>query len=292
MIDIREHGGIFGGGVSLKGKKLINFYIQETEPTPKSIGDVWVKTSKILDDVFVNDLPPINPLNGQVWQSIDRLDYAFKMEEVESFIGDGKSEIYLALHTGEFLENIPTDKRLLWENKFLKLYGNLVSISQYNATMSFWQSLDGYVYDGSNWNQYSVRLPKIFEDGVEYTPFILLDARGSINRVNGYLELYNSNGTVTAITDTTVNLSSASALKFDVEAYGGDSKELILQVTNTKNSDRNDYVAHFRTTNWNRREIYTLDVSNLVGDFYIRLFKGTGHISFRFHKIWADALKE
>jgi hypothetical protein len=274
---LRAHG--IGVGPK-KGKSLVKFFIQQTQPTADKVGDVWIKTSQILGEVFVSDVAPVNPTSNQVWQQVDRLDYSIVLDEVEAFVGNGDDELTVAVNFGTFLSAIPTGKQKIWENAFLKAYGNPYTTKYF--TNNNWQALDAFKWNGSSWVQISFYVYDIYNYGAETVPIVFntaTSAYASLTKESDRLVLNawaNGNGgsqyisKATAVTANKVDVTGFKTLKIEYTATDdfASNMELSLNVCTTADGYNNS-VARLILQHGLTKATKTLDVTSLSGQYYI-----------------------
>lgn len=152
MIDIRDHGGSFGGCKGLSNlKQLIKVYMQTTQPTGTfNKGDVWIKTSATVNKLHIREFlsPPSAPVEGDIWLKL--YDIKMKFLLTKNFqIFSNKTEINVDYTKEIIIGDETANKFKVMENDLLQVYSSFGTMRMY--TGGKWNYQDAYFYDGSTW---------------------------------------------------------------------------------------------------------------------------------------------
>jgi len=290
MINISAHGGMYGG-VHLKGRRLISFFIQLDEPNDKKKNDVWIKTSESLGEVAINDGTPLNPTDRLVWQSVDRLDYSINLKELELYVKNGKNKVEVAINDDSVLSNIPSNKIALFENMYMKGYGAVRDVFYYDQPSQNWERLEGVQWDGIQWNQISFSYFRVYETGIDYVGLEFNgEGTGEGSKESDHLLMHayaqGSTGS------TSVSRAGYNSVLIDVTKYSrlrikftgtirrtfsvGSQGSVRFGLSMNTNNQTFDVERLFTTTTANTDETknlsddFIIDISDLSGEFYIR----------------------
>lgn len=295
--------GIGVGGANLRGRRLIDFHIQDTAPNFKKTGDVWVKTSEIVNNTIINDIEPPNFQPGDIWQKVDRLDYSIKVEEIEAFVGDGKNHIFLSLNYNQFLSSVPENKQLLWENVYMKAFGNATEVTYYDPSDGVRKTFEGFQWNGISWVQISFTTLTIYDTGLENLP--LSTQRPSYVTFNSDHIFANANdngvGLALAFTTNKVDLTNFDAIHVDWECYDlyhGRSFIVVSTISPSNLGSPYDITVYdkadlyYESSSEFSRRINTLDISSLQGEFYLSVGAGAQTIDdysrVKIYKWWVE----
>jgi hypothetical protein len=152
MIDIRDHGGKFGGGKTVTNlKQAIKVFMQPSEPTETlNKGDIWVKTSANVNKIHFREFlsPPPLAQEGDVW--IKLYDIKLKFIISKSFqIFSNKTEINVDYTKETIIGDETTNKFKVFENDVFQVYSSFGTARMY--INGEWKYQDAYFYDGSTW---------------------------------------------------------------------------------------------------------------------------------------------
>lgn len=139
MIDIREHGGTFGG----KGgkQKFVRVSSGLTPPTPIEQNEIWLKTDKTVGKIFFDeDLPVLN--TNDVYVDIAGKETVIKIGLIE------KGNKYVDFP----ISQTPTKPRIL-ETDLLDIYASYSIVKILDG--SELKLLDAYYWNGTDWKMFS-----------------------------------------------------------------------------------------------------------------------------------------
>lgn len=153
-IDIHEHGGIFGGSGSLRGKQSIKIFAQLTEPDPINVGDIWAKTDRTIGDVFFRDLDPSEARENDITVKIGNTTRLIvNIKDSMSFIGKTESEVTFESSNFNKL-NLPSSDHLeIWKNPYMKMMVLIGALKIRNVDK--WSYIKSYYWSGTEWKLFS-----------------------------------------------------------------------------------------------------------------------------------------
>jgi hypothetical protein len=148
----------------------------------------------------------------------------------------------------------------------------------------------GRIFKNGIWNDFIQYIPRIYENGTEYTPmFFWNNGSGEYYRNINHLLLgatVQSNSQVFVATNTTVELTNVSKVNFDVEYVGlSGSSRIDFVVSTAKQTGGAVSTSKTPPTSWTRITV-TLDVTTLSGVYYVR--NGALSSSLKIYKIWLE----
>lgn len=161
MIDIKEHGGLFGG--TLNKNKILKTTISLTQPTNPVVNEIWLKTDTVNNVVFYNTLPTnINENDIMIPKSSAEL---VKKKDIRM----GSIQLIL----DEFNKTIPTDKIMAFDSTYYSIYLRVGQVlkkvgNQFNVIEAYW-------YNGTDWIRFSVDFQYILAQRVSSNTYYLLD---------------------------------------------------------------------------------------------------------------------
>lgn len=152
MLDIRDHGGSFGGGKGLSNlKTLISVYVQSIQPSGTiNKGDVWIKTSNPISKVHIREFlsSPANPQENDLWIKIYDVKLKFLMSKNFQVFSD-KMELNVDYTTEKLIGDETVNKFNVLGNDALQIYASLGTARLYIGGK--WVYQDAYFYDGTTW---------------------------------------------------------------------------------------------------------------------------------------------
>jgi hypothetical protein len=276
------------------GNQTIDFYVQDTEPVPNKVGDVWVKTNEILmqNNVILNETQPTLAQDKQIWQTISGLDYTLNLEKVSAFFDRSEGELHIEIDSKSLLSSIPQNKVLLWKNVYSKAFGDLSDVHYWDLATNKWVKVEAFMWDGISWVQISFELGWLYSEGVESVTFIEGNDSdsgyySSVSKESDHLHLKSTpkdgslSEQVSYVTEIKVDVTDFTALNIDWENVGEGTtwNGSLLNVTTEQRSGKNTYTAQiYHAHNAFPRTVESLDVSSLSGEFFIKVFAlgGTG----------------
>ena len=219
-------------------------------PTSESIGDFWVDTDdkNKLYRASIVGATAIDNIGDTGWKIVRDTDITTSIDLLTDISSD--------------------DKLTPSEKQALKL--------QWDAIMA---EKPIYIAQAT---LYGINYVNYYNEGIE-----------NINWVNGYSEgigyqyktsdylllcAQGDNGQRTYVTESLVNLTNVNTLCVEWELSYADDSIACLEVSNTSNGNANEYVA--RVIKWGvntNKTITELNVSNLNGNYYIRIHCWSGH---------------
>jgi hypothetical protein len=286
------------------GNQTIDFYIEDTEPVPNKVGDVWVKMNEILmqNNVILSEIQPTSAQDKQLWQTVSGLDYTLSLEKMSAFFDRNEEELHIEIDSKSLLSSIPQDKILLWQNMYSKAFGDLSDVHYWNLATNEWTKVEAFMWNGSTWVQISSLGLKVYDYGVEHINIVPSYSNTSVNR---YTEeenriLLNKAGglyRLGLITDTLVNVGNYDTLKIEwektVEGPSG-SHVAVIGLNTTKNNTNKDTDLVSTTMTYSfEKQVSTVDISNISGEAYIevintQLYSGSDYSHLYVYKIWLE----
>lgn len=150
MSFLEEHGI---GGAYLGLHRAVKVYVQPNEPTDKTKGTVWIKSSTPATKIVFREYglePPKE--EGTVWISLYDIDIKFMLERALKVFSN-KKEINIEYSRENFINSIDSNKINVLKNKFMKVYSLLGTSRIYRKGK--WEWLIGQYWSGSQWETFS-----------------------------------------------------------------------------------------------------------------------------------------
>lgn len=152
MIDIREHGGIYGGSMDLKGKQAIKVFTQMEEPVPLNVGDIWIQTNKDVDNVIFRDIDPMNSSEGDAVVKIgNKPKIQVNARDGLDYIGIESDIIIIDYFDLKPIQTHSPDYIKLWESKFMSIWTTVGAVKIWDYNGNKWEYLQAYYWNGTEW---------------------------------------------------------------------------------------------------------------------------------------------
>jgi hypothetical protein len=141
LIDIREHGGVFGGGGG-GVERFVNVTASLTPPANPNLYDIWIKTNEQINDIYFEEIQPALS-SGQAFIMLGGKKTVRKVGNYQ------KANKHITIPT----DSVPQSQNLIFESKFLDLYATLMLAKFHNGNDVV--LLEAYYWDGTSWKMFS-----------------------------------------------------------------------------------------------------------------------------------------
>ncbi|WP_411501361.1 hypothetical protein [Bacillus thuringiensis] len=146
-----DHG--FGGGGSLNLRRVINAFIQKTEPLTKVKGDIWIKSDITATKVlFLEQGVEAPQEEGTVWVVLKELEMKIIIEKIVKVFSN-KKEINMNYSNNIGINQISASKYQVFRNKLMQIYA-LFGIAKIFRNGK-WEWLVADYWDGTKWVNFS-----------------------------------------------------------------------------------------------------------------------------------------
>ncbi len=150
MSFLEEHGI---GGANLGLVRAVKVFVQNTEPTTKDKGTVWIKSATPATKTIFREYglePP--KVEGTLWISLYDIDIKFMLERALKVFSN-KKEINIEYSRENFISSMDSSKINVLKNKFMQVYSLLGTSRIYKNGK--WEWLIGQYWDGTSWRSFS-----------------------------------------------------------------------------------------------------------------------------------------
>lgn len=190
MPHLQEHG--FGGS-SLGLKRVINVFIQKTQPTALLKGDVWIKSdipaTKVL---FFEDGMEAPKEEGNVWIILKDIEMKMVLEKIVKVFSN-KKEINMDYSRNTIINTVTLSKLHVFKNKFMQIYSMFGVAKMYRNGK--WEWLIADYWDGTKWVNFSNLQMYVYY--ATYNGQVQLNATSTVKQIQSHdgspLWSYNAN---------------------------------------------------------------------------------------------------
>ncbi|MBM7633818.1 hypothetical protein [Geomicrobium sediminis] len=271
MQDIQLHG--IGAGANLRGRRKINFYVQDTEPTARNVGDVWIEYDTPLD-VRLSESELSTKDEGIVWQQIDNLEYLFDLEHVNAFFDGDNEELIVRVAEDEIKASLNSKGTLLWENGMMHAFGELGSVFLWNEEESLWFNLQAHAWNGDGWQTISRVQVTLYDNGEQVYQFVGNHGRVYFNNDN--IEMWITDSASPGarfVSEELIDVTGYSKLEVHYRHNRQSGNSTSFQFGISSNNNTTAFDAQFSTLVPSTAMVVDeVDISNFYGDYYIKAY--------------------
>lgn len=287
---------------STPGKRIVNIFVQLTTPSPRRIGDIWIKSNENLNvrNALFREGSPVRSIPNNVPY------IQLRGARIKSLGGDGLGfagvdDIIFGDETVAESDTIAfwTDKKYVIRGKYDFVITSINGVVN-NNNASFW--------NGIEWVDFSWKLFLIYFYGTEpLTPFEFIGTSGGavddgyLEKNKDHLRLYVQGRGIsvsTAATVSTIEVTDLSKLFVRWVNLGTTASNDVYSHIGLTTATSTDFVRETsRMRRFEDEEVAELDITDLSGFFKVQLrvrqtrtgTAGNGNRSdLRVYEIWAE----